>query len=97
MAYGQSNLVLSIRGNSTVEGTDRLRGWGRTRNTAAPQLAASHVLKGMSGVTLSQDEGAGRTATETTGRQGQGEGTTGEPSGQGRGRRLYVQAGRVWG
>lgn len=43
MAYGQSNLVLSIRGNSTVEGTDRLRGVGVEHGILLlPQLAASH-------------------------------------------------------
>lgn len=79
MAYGQSNLVLSIGGNSTVEGAGRLWGWGANTEYCCSPSSPPRILKGMSGVTLSQDEARGGQPQRPRGRQGRGGGTTGEP------------------
>ena len=78
MAYGQRNSVLSV-GEAIPQWrapADSGRG-GRTRNTGAPPARRPPTLKGMSGVTLSQDEARG--GQRPRGRQARGGGTTGKP------------------
>ena len=66
-------------GNSTVEGAGRLWGWGANTEYCCSPSSPPRTLKGMSGVTLSQDEARGGQPQRPRGRQGRGGGTTGEP------------------
>ena len=64
-------------GNSTVEGAGRLRAWGANTEYWCSPSSPPPTLKGMSGVTLSQDEARG--GQRPRGRQARGGGTTGKP------------------